>query len=143
MKKIIFIALVLLMMVGCSTKDTPKFASGEATALVKQKLNQDINEMGSWRFDDIEARSPRYDMMIVKGTKSSDMQVFYAIQGQQCKDVKDEAKLVTFTFIERDSFSEEYLGGGVWDVTKILSQEDLNRWDAHFGNDDEGYMECL
>ena len=71
------------------------------------------------------------------------MQVFYAIQGQQCKDVKDEAKLVTFTFIERDSFSEEYLGGGVWDVTKILSQEDLNRWDAHFGNDDEGYMECL
>ena len=42
MKKIVLIALVLLVMVGCSETavDTPSFADGQATALAIDKINE-------------------------------------------------------------------------------------------------------
>tara|TARA_B100001245_G_scaffold171109_1_gene129819 strand:- start:25 stop:165 length:141 start_codon:yes stop_codon:yes gene_type:complete len=45
MKKIVFIALVLLVMAGCSETevDTPSFADGQATALTWDVLNILVN----------------------------------------------------------------------------------------------------
>jgi hypothetical protein len=44
MKQIVLIALVLVVMVGCSETevDTPSFADGEATALTKEKIKADL-----------------------------------------------------------------------------------------------------
>ena len=123
MKKIVLIALVLLVMVGCSETevDTPSFADGEAIAIVKQKVNKDEIELNRWYEDKIFSGDS-------KGIGNLGLEQFYLLQGS-C----NEAGEILSNY--HDAFEESYLGNGIWSVSiPTLTDEGLDltsRLDYH------------
>ena len=109
MKKIVLIALVLLVMVGCAETevDTPKFADGEAISIVKQKINNDEIESHRWYLENI----------LSKAGGNADM--FYLLTGN-CEEAKQILRKYD------DAFKESYLGNGIWSVSiPTLTDEGL------------------
>jgi hypothetical protein len=95
MKQIVLIALVLLVMVGCSETevDTSSFADGEATALTKEKIKADLLyiEQADWLY-----------------TNHSELHTHLKF---------DHCGYLEFQLYEPGStsiFSEVYQGDGVW-----------------------------
>ena len=113
MKKIVIAITVVMLLTGCSSGDTPKFADGEAIAIVKQKVNNDEIEQLRWSIDKIYSNDAR----------NLDNFSFKKIREMHglCSETADILRKY------HDAFEESYLGDGIWSVSiPTLTDADLN-----------------